>query len=317
MTVKSVVVHPLVLLSVTDHHNRVAKDVRGKRVVGVLLGEVSAGQVDITNSFALPFEEDARDGSIFFLDHDYLESMYIMHKKISARERIVGWYSTGPKLRSCDLDVDSLFRRYVGRPVGVIIDTRPELEGLPVQAYQSVDAIVEGRENVRLFQHVPCEVGASEAEEVGVEHLLRDVNDPSMSTLAGEVRAKISGLRGLASRLHELSVYLSDVEGGKLSVSTDILYSVQSMLSSIPNHSTEVISTALFETTNDAHVAMYTASLVRSVLALHDVLSNKGKYREAEAAVEAKEAKSAEEKKEDKSTSSTTAAASSPPAPAK
>jgi len=31
-----VFVHPLVLLSVTDHYNRVAKDTR-KRVVGVLL----------------------------------------------------------------------------------------------------------------------------------------------------------------------------------------------------------------------------------------------------------------------------------------
>ena len=33
-----VVLHPLVLLSVVDHYNRVARDTR-KRVVGVLLGE--------------------------------------------------------------------------------------------------------------------------------------------------------------------------------------------------------------------------------------------------------------------------------------
>ena len=46
-----VVVHPLVLLSVVDHYTRVAKDTR-KRVVGVLLGEIRKGQVDVTNSFA-------------------------------------------------------------------------------------------------------------------------------------------------------------------------------------------------------------------------------------------------------------------------
>lgn len=40
-----VVVHPLVLLSVTDHYHRVAKDTR-KRVVGVLLGEVYKGRGD-------------------------------------------------------------------------------------------------------------------------------------------------------------------------------------------------------------------------------------------------------------------------------
>ncbi len=48
---ESVVVHPLVLLSVVDHYNRVAKDTR-RRVVGVLLGEWYKGQLDVTNSFA-------------------------------------------------------------------------------------------------------------------------------------------------------------------------------------------------------------------------------------------------------------------------
>ncbi len=47
----SVVVHPLVLLSTVDHYNRVAKDTK-KRVVGVLLGEVNKGVVDVTNSYA-------------------------------------------------------------------------------------------------------------------------------------------------------------------------------------------------------------------------------------------------------------------------
>ena len=50
-----VVVHPLVLLSVVDHYTRVAKDTR-KRTVGVLLGQYSRGRIDVTNSYAVPFE---------------------------------------------------------------------------------------------------------------------------------------------------------------------------------------------------------------------------------------------------------------------
>ena len=50
-TIEKVVVHPLVLLSIVDHYNRVAKDSR-KRVVGVLLGSSSRGVVDVTNSYA-------------------------------------------------------------------------------------------------------------------------------------------------------------------------------------------------------------------------------------------------------------------------
>lgn len=50
-TIEKVIVHPLVLLSIVDHYNRVAKDTR-KRVVGVLLGNSSRGTVDVTNSYA-------------------------------------------------------------------------------------------------------------------------------------------------------------------------------------------------------------------------------------------------------------------------
>ncbi len=44
---RKVVVHPLVLLSVVDHYNRVAKDTKF-RVVGCLLGDASKDQVQKT-----------------------------------------------------------------------------------------------------------------------------------------------------------------------------------------------------------------------------------------------------------------------------
>lgn len=49
--IEKVVVHPLVLLSIVDNYNRVAKDTR-KRVVGVLLGSTFKGTVDVSNSYA-------------------------------------------------------------------------------------------------------------------------------------------------------------------------------------------------------------------------------------------------------------------------
>lgn len=49
--VEKVIVHPLVLLSIVDNYNRVAKDTR-KRVVGVLLGSSFKGTVDVSNSYA-------------------------------------------------------------------------------------------------------------------------------------------------------------------------------------------------------------------------------------------------------------------------
>lgn len=50
-TATTVQIHPLVLLSATDHYNRVAKDTK-KRVVGVLLGQQKGKVVNVANSFA-------------------------------------------------------------------------------------------------------------------------------------------------------------------------------------------------------------------------------------------------------------------------
>lgn len=182
-----VVVHPLVLLSVVDHYNRIAKDTK-KRVVGVLLGSVNKNVVDITNSFAIPFEEDLSNPKVWFLDHNFLESMYWMFKKVNskfekiifiqntdfsllsrlAREDIVGFYSTGPKIKENDLKICSLFDRFCQfPPVFVIIDVRPNVTGIPTTAYQAIDEVQgEGKEIKRVFQHISCMIDAEEAEEV-------------------------------------------------------------------------------------------------------------------------------------------------------
>ena len=79
-----VIIHPLVLLSVADHYNRVAKD-SSNRVVGVLLGNRNRNRVDVTNSFAVPFEEDNKNPSVWFLDHNFLDTMFWMFKKVNSK----------------------------------------------------------------------------------------------------------------------------------------------------------------------------------------------------------------------------------------
>lgn len=52
-TPSRVVVHPIVLLSVVDHFNRLSKIGNQQRVVGVLLGSWRKGNlVDVATSFA-------------------------------------------------------------------------------------------------------------------------------------------------------------------------------------------------------------------------------------------------------------------------
>ena len=114
-----VFIHSLPLLSTVDHHTRL-KSKKGKRVVGVLLGHNVDGRVYCTNSFAVPFEED-NVANVWFFDTHYLEDMFAMFKKVNTKEAIVGWYSTGSKLKQNDMEVHQLLRRYCPHPVYLIV----------------------------------------------------------------------------------------------------------------------------------------------------------------------------------------------------
>ena len=286
-----VVVHPLVLLSVVDHYNRVAKDT-SKRVVGVLLGESHAGKVDVTNSYAVPFEEDVKDSSAWYIDRQYHEDMHAMFKKVNASEKILGWYSTGPKLKSTDIHIHELFRSYCHHPILVIIDVNPQHNPLeiPTLAYMSVESSPDQqRQSRRQFAHLPSEIGAYEAEEVGVEHLLRNIRETTESSLGEQVNAKLVSLKGLGNRLADIHDYLGKVEKGDMPVRHEIIARVQDMMNLLPAVDDPRLKQAMSGVVNDNTMVIYVSSLVRSILALHDLILNKLNNQRVERAERDKE----------------------------
>lgn len=115
-------VHPLVLLSIVDHFNRVNLKQRNKRVVGALLGYANDENVEIVNSYAIPFEEDPSQSSIWFLDHLYHEQMFDMMRKISQKEKFIGWYTTGDSFKAHDVQINEVFRKYTDKPIFLVVD---------------------------------------------------------------------------------------------------------------------------------------------------------------------------------------------------
>jgi 26S proteasome regulatory subunit N8 len=309
-TPTKVIVHPLVLLSAVDHYNRVAKDT-SNRVVGVLLGEVDKwGNVDVLNSFGVPFEEDSQNPDVWFLDCNFLDNMFAMFRKVSARERIIGWYSTGPKISKSDIDIHKVFmERYLKHPVYVIIDVKMSGDTgstIPTDAYYAVMEREDELSQPKLtFKHVDSEIGALEAEEIGVEHLLRDVKDVNISSLTASVDNRLSGLKALKTRLSEIDKYLSQVISDKMPINQSIIYQLQNIFNLLPRLDDEKQKSFITKT-NDAMMIMYLSSMLRSVVSLHDLIENKISLREEEV----KLAKQQQEKQ--KNTKKTASNASKP-----
>ncbi|EER29087.1 26S proteasome non-ATPase regulatory subunit, putative [Coccidioides posadasii C735 delta SOWgp] len=305
LVTRTVSVAPLVLLSVADHYGRTAKGTR-RRVVGVLLGQNDGKNVRVSNSFAVPFEEDDKDPSVWFLDHNFVESMNDMFKKINAREKLIGWYHSGPKLRASDLEVNELFKRYTPNPLLVIIDVQPKEVGVPTDAYFAVEEIKDdGTTTSKTFVHTPSIIEAEEAEEIGVEHLLRDIRDVAVGTLSTRITSQLQSLQGLHLRLRDIGQYLQKVLDRELPVNHAILGNLQDIFNLLPNlaaakqrssgnaseqpqiENTE-LARAMNMKTNDQLMSIYISSLIRAITAFHDLIENKIQNRQQQEEQEAK-----------------------------
>lgn len=245
----------------------------------------------------MPFDEDDKDRNVWFLDHDYLENMFGMFKKVNSKERIVGWYHTGPKLQSNDVAINDLIRRYCSTGVLVVIDAKPKDLGLPTEAYYAVEEVHDdGSPTSKTFEHIGSEIGAEEAEEVGVEHLLRDIKDTTYGSLSQRITNQLHGLKGLLANMQAIGAYLDKVVAGQLPINHAIIYLLQDIFNLLPNTGTETFVKSSFVKTNDELLVVYLASLVRSVIALHNLISNKITNRDSERKEQGKEREAKDKK---------------------
>lgn len=220
-----------------------------------------------------------------------------MFKKVNAKERVVGWYHTGPKLHQNDIAINELIRRYCPNSVLVIIDAKPKDLGLPTEAYIAVEEVHDdGSPTSKTFEHVPSEIGAEEAEEVGVEHLLRDIKDTTVGSLSQKITNQLMGLRGLKAQLSDIKNYLQRVGDAKMPINYQIVYQLQDIFNLLPDITNDQFTETMYVKTNDQMLVVYLASMVRSIIALHNLINNKLANRDAE---EGKENKKNDEKTKD------------------
>ena len=84
---------------------------------------------------------------------------------------------------------------YCKQPILVLIDAQnQDALALPTQAYASENEVRPDGTQMKNFVHIPSSVEAFEAEEVGVEHLLREIKDVTTGELGTQVNQKLKSL---------------------------------------------------------------------------------------------------------------------------
>ena len=89
----------------------------------------------------------------------------------------------------------------------------------------------------------------------------------------------------------------------KLPVKHDIMYQLQDIFNMLPNLNVDELVKSFAAQTNDMMLAIYLSSIIRSIIALHNLINNRQELkqweRDADAKEAAKEKKDAADKAED------------------
>ena len=121
---------------------------------------------------------------------------------------------------------------------------------------------------------------------------------------------KLLSLKSLTTRLQDMTTYLDKVCKGELPPNHQLINQIQAIFNLLPNLETEEMAKAFAVNANDNLLVLYLSSLIRSVIALHNLINNKLNNRELERKgteeakpeekTDADEESAKEEKKEDK-----------------
>lgn len=172
----------------------------------------------------------------------------------------------------------------------------------------------DGTATSKTFVHTPSIIEAEEAEEIGVEHLLRDIRDVAVGTLSTRITSQLQSLQGLHLRLRDIGQYLQKVLDRELPVNHAILGNLQDVFNLLPNISppkaslptdgsdsaqateNSELARAMSVKTNDQLMAIYLSSLIRAITAFHDLIENKIQNRQQQEENDTKKEEGKDEK---------------------
>ncbi len=123
-----------------------------------------------------------------------------------------------------------------------------------------------------------------------------------MGTLSNRVGDQLRSLKGLQQRLEEIQEYLGKVVAGSLPINHQIIYNLQDIFNRLPDLEDPDTIKSFSVKTNDQLLVIYLSSLIRSVIALHNLINNKIENKRAEEeldGVDSKDGKSTEAKEAD------------------
>jgi translation initiation factor 3 subunit F len=298
-----VVIHPLVLFHILDHHNR--RNDAGSRVIGTLLGRrveddggasgasSSGATVQITNAFSVPHAE--RGDEEVAIGKDFNKTMLQLHLRASSRrDSVVGWYAStaasAPDGVMLQDNASSLIHEFYATeaedrdPIHLVVDTRLSTDHLQIRAYKSAPIVLQGEVLGHLFHELPLALHGSEPEAIALRSMMasstaveEETNGNSAAAAVTENEATKQALQVSLERLHDLvsatADYVDGVVDGSIPADPVVGREIADALACVPSADTDAMDRLFHESLQDLLMVTYLSNITRTQVTIAEKLN--------------------------------------------
>eukprot|EP00929_Paragymnodinium_shiwhaense_P081166 TRINITY_DN4240_c0_g1_i3.p1 TRINITY_DN4240_c0_g1~~TRINITY_DN4240_c0_g1_i3.p1 ORF type:complete len:371 (-),score=92.24 TRINITY_DN4240_c0_g1_i3:1173-2285(-) len=272
-------IHPVAVVKILDAYGR--RPEGATRTIGTLLGSITEGSiVDITDSFPVVHKDTEEAGVL--MDQDYHKQMLTLRLKVSPRETVVGWFSTGDEIIASAAMIHAFYctkqsmftpTALLPGPMHLLVDTSLSQQGFGVKAFWNVRTTVA--DSLLQFREVPLQVQTSMAEKSGISQLMQARRLTREALQAGTTPKDITGIDGFVLGLKELLAlfrriqeYVRAVMSGKLEGDLTVGRGLTSQLCAEPLIDTSAMETLCQSSLQDALMVVYLSNLTRTQISI-------------------------------------------------
>ena len=151
------------------------------RVIGTLLGTTDGKVLEVTDCYAVPFQESKGSEKLYVgIDEVFHKSMFTFSKRVNKKEQVLGWYASTTLDGKTVIDQSSLINDFYTRknefgaanPIHLVVDTTLSGPDVKIRGFISRPVKVGSANLANCFLELDVEVALSEAETTVLYHVI-------------------------------------------------------------------------------------------------------------------------------------------------
>lgn len=203
------------------------------------------------------------------LDIEYHKSMLELHLRVSPKDVLVGWFSTGAGLVPADALFHEFYAAQCPQPLHLAFDTAFVDPTRAVRCWVGSNVSLRDTVVATSFVELPLAHAAAEAQRTGLQ-LLTATTPVALGADAGSVSASV---RRLGELLRLAADYAQSVADGKLPPDAELGRLLADAVAAVPRLPRAQFDSLFNESVQDVLLTMYLSALTKTHTMLNAKLS--------------------------------------------